>query len=851
MKTSKPTAHVKYAFTSFIIASLLTVCQPLQAPAQGSRADYERAIGLRNITQNKVLNDRVRPHWFDGNSKFWYRSEPRADTDEFILVDAENSVRKHAFDHVKLADALEVATGEEVSPGALPIDDLEFEPGSARFIINGPAGAWKCNTNNYKLQKVSRKEPVPSSLPPEKRVLQTRHTGEETFITFTNQLEHTVKIFWITGSGQRRSYGSIPPGDRRRQHTFEGHVWLVTEPEGEPLAVFKAVEDERTAVIKDGIAPEQIDDREDTRRDGFISPNGGWRAFFRDYNLFIEETESGDVFQLSTNGTAEAQYSGRIRWSPDSQKLVSLRTRQGGDRKVYYIESSPNDRLQPKLHSYEYLKPGDRIPQPRPQLFHVDSRKKIPISDELFPNPWSITDIHWRPDSKGFFFLYNQRGHRVMRLIFINAETGETKSIIDEQPETYFDYAHKKFIRYLPDTDEVIWMSERDGWNHLYLYDTKIGRLKNQITKGHWVVRGMEQVDPDTRRIRFRLSGVHPAQDPYYIHYAEINLDGSDFTILTEGNGSHSIEFSPDKRFFIDSWSRVDKPPITVLRDSRDGRLVCRLKEADWSALIDTGWNPPIRFETKGRDDKTDIYGIIIRPRRFDPDKKYPVIEHIYAGPQGSFVPKSFRAYYKMQCLAELGFIVVQIDGMGTSNRSKKFHDVSWRNLGDAGFPDRIKWIKAAAKEYTYMDIDRVGIYGGSAGGQNAMRALIAHNDFYDVAVADCGCHDNRMDKIWWNELYMSWPVDDHYVKASNVEKAHKLKGDLLLIVGEMDENVDPASTMQVVDALIKAGKDFDMLVIPGQGHGAAETEYGNKRRMAYFVENLLNIETHWNPDTQ
>jgi dipeptidyl aminopeptidase/acylaminoacyl peptidase len=284
-------------------------------------------------------------------------------------------------------------------------------------------------------------------------------------------------------------------------------------------------------------------------------------------------------------------------------------------------------------------------------------------------------------------------------------------------------------------------------------------------------------------------------------------------------------------------------PPVVELRRSDDGKLLCELERGDWSRLLDGGWQPPERFSAKGRDGATDIYGVIWRPTNFDPKKNYPIIEDIYAGPQDSFVPKSFQSYYRDQSLAELGFIVVQIDGMGTSNRSKAFHDVCFKNLGDAGLPDRILWIRAAAATYPYMDLSRVGIFGGSAGGQNAARAVLTHGDFYKVAVADCGCHDNRMDKIWWNEQWMSWPVGPEYAESSNVTYASKLTGRLLLIVGEMDTNVDPASTMQLAGALVKADKDFDLLVIPGSNHGAAESPYGSRRRADYFVRHLLGVE--------
>jgi dipeptidyl aminopeptidase/acylaminoacyl peptidase len=500
------------------------------------------------------------------------------------------------------------------------------------------------------------------------------------------------------------------------------------------------------------------------------------------------------------------------------------------------------------LHSYDYLKPGDDIPLSKPQLFDPHQRKHIPVSDALFPNPWSVSRVRWEPDSSAFTFLYNQRGHQVMRVISVAAANGEPRAIVDEQPETFFCYSSKTFLEHLPATRELLWMSERDGWNHLYLYDTATGTVKNAITHGTWVVRDVDRVDAQNRQIWFQAGGLVPGQDPYYIHYARVNFDGTGLTVLTEGDGTHEVEFSPDKRFFIDKWSRVDLPPVHDLRRSSDGRFVCRLEQADVSELLAAGWRVPERFTAKGRDGVTEIYGILIRPLQFDPAGSYPVIEDIYAGPHSAFVPKSFHAYYRMQSLAELGFVVVKMDGMGTSHRSKAFHDVCWKNLGDSGFPDRILWIKAAAKAYSCLDLDRVGLYGGSAGGQSSTRGLLLYPDFYKVAVSDCGCHDNRVDKIWWNEQWMGWPIGPHYEEQSNVTQAHRLQGKLLLIVGEMDENVDPASTLQVVHALIQADKDFDLLVIPGTGHGAAGTPYGRRRLMDYFVTHLLQVEPRWQP---
>jgi dipeptidyl aminopeptidase/acylaminoacyl peptidase len=402
------------------------------------------------------------------------------------------------------------------------------------------------------------------------------------------------------------------------------------------------------------------------------------------------------------------------------------------------------------------------------------------------------------------------------------------------------------FLEWLEATGELIWMSERDGWNHLYLYDANSGRVKNPITRGAWVVRGVDRVDRQARQIWFRAGGMVPGQDPYYVHHCRVNFDGTGLVVLTEGDGTHTVAYSPDRRFFVDTYSRVDLAPVSVLRRAEDGGLICELERGDARALGSGGHRPPERFVAKGRDGETDIHGIIVRPSTFDPAKKYPVIESIYAGPQGAFVPKAFSAVPRVQELAELGFIVVQIDGMGTSHRSKRFHEVCWKNLGDAGLPDRVRWIQAAAKERPEMDLARVGIYGTSAGGQSALGALLTHGDFYRAGVADCGCHDNRMDKIWWNEQWMGWPVGPHYEAQSNVTLAPRLQGKLLLMVGELDRNVDPASTMQVADALIKANKDFELVVVPGGGHGVAGTPYGRRRLQDFFVRHLHGREPRW-----
>jgi dipeptidyl-peptidase 4 len=822
----------------------------LCAHAQGTRADYERALRLREATANKVFKQSVKPQWLPGNTNFWYRNDLAGGAREFVFVDAMKGERKPAFDHARLAAALSQATGKQTKADRLPVETIDLGPADSTLCLASGSKWWLLDLRTYDLRETNRADKATASLRSSDRPRPTRRTGEETAITFVNQTKDDVVTYWMAEDGERRRYATIKAGDRFEQHTFAGHNWLVTDAKGETLAVFEAAEGGGEAVIdgKPNARPRPAERPRAPRVRGPESPNGQWRAFIKDNNVSVRNQQNGEETALSTDGTADDAYTDRFHWSPDSRKLVVLKTRKGDGRKVYLIESSPKDQLQPKLHSYDYDKPGDKIAVSKPHLFDVGKEKEIPISDDLFPTPWSISDVRWAPDSKRFTFLYNQRGHQVLRVVAVDAATGAARPVIDEQSKTFVNYSGNFFCQYLDDTQEIIWMSERDGWNHLYLYDAESGQVKHQITQGEWVVRQVDRVDDKARQIWFRAGGIRPGQDPYYIHHCRINFDGAGLTMLTEGDGTHTVDFSPDRAFLIDTSSRVDQPATTELRRASDGRRVCDLERAEAGELFKTGWRAPERFVAKGRDGKTDIYGIIIRPSNFDPAKKYPVIEEIYAGPQGAFVPKSFGTQTRQHAIAELGFLVVQIDGMGTALRSKSFHDVCWKNLGDAGFPDRIAWMKAAAAKYPEMDLTRVGIYGGSAGGQSSTGALLRHGDFYKVAVSDCGCHDNRMDKIWWNEQWMGWPVGPEYAESSNVTQAKNLKGKLLLIVGELDRNVDPASTMQVANALIKADKDFDLLVIPGAGHGCGETPYGSRRRMDFFVRHLLGVEPRSGP---
>ncbi|WMI65227.1 DPP IV N-terminal domain-containing protein [Aestuariibaculum sp. YM273] len=571
------------------------------------------------------------------------------------------------------------------------------------------------------------------------------------------------------------------------------------------------------------------------------SPDSSKSAFIKNFNLYIKDNKSGEETQLSYDGTGGNYYSSYIKWSPDGKKIMAYKVKPGEDHKIYFVESSPEDQLQPKLQSRDYLKPGDELSFKSPQLFLVETKKHIEIPTKTFNSQYSLSNINWREDSRAFTFEYNQRGHQAYKVIEVNGQTGDVNVLINETSKTFIDYSSKKYRYDIADGNSIVWTSERDGWNHIYLYNGD-GTLKRQLTKGDWVVRKVIRVDEENKEIYFTASGLDKDQDPYFIHYCKVDFEGKNFTRFTSENGNHKVTFSKDYKYYVDQYSRVDMPAVSLLKSAEKQKAIKELQKGDFTELLAQGWQVPEVFTAKGRDSKTDIWGVIIRPTTFDPNKSYPIIEYIYAGPHDSFVPKDFHAYYwSMSALAELGFIVVQIDGMGTSNRSKAFHDICWQNLKDGGFPDRKLWMKAAAKKYPYMNVDKVGIHGTSAGGQNAGAALVFNSDFYDVAVASCGCHDNRMDKMWWNEQFMGYPIGPHYEACSNVTNAHQLEGNLMLILGEVDDNVDPASTMQFVNALIKANKDFELVTVPGMAHSSGGA-FGERKRKDFFVKHLLGV---------
>ena len=791
-----------------IVAALITSLMPLALKAQGTIADYRRAAAVNDQLTGLTVNVAQQPTWL-GSTRFWYRKSVKGGN-QFLLVDASTGQKRAPFDHALLAAALTSVARPDSAYTAvrLPFQTFTLVNDDLGVEVNANNSRWRCTLTDYACTRI----------------------GEANAPDFQGGGGRGGAAGGAGGFGTAPtpSTACVPPSGPGGRAAGSGRAG-------------------------GGAATNQVT--------SCISPDGKTEAFIQNYNVALRPARSSapnattDATMLSFDGSEGDGYElMSIRWAPDSKRLVAYKRRPGYRRMVKYVRSSPTDQLQPKDTSIFYRKPGDVVDFVQPVLFEVDSRARMAIENTLFPNAYQISQAVWRKDSRAFTFEYNQRGHQVYRVLEVDAASGKVRAVISEETNTFFAYrpvagstdTGKNWRFDVEDGREVLWMSERDGWNHLYLYDGTSGHVKSQVTKGEWVVRAVDSVDVANRQIYFRASGMVADQDPYFIHYYRINFDGTALVKYTEANGNHTIYWSPDRRAYVDMYSRVDLPTVLELRRVDDSR-VTPIEQGDMSAQLATGWRAPEIFVSTGRDGKSDIWGIVVRPMRFDPRKKYPVIEQIYAGPQGSFVPKTWGGGQQLQALAELGFVVVQIDGMGTNNRSKAFHDVAWKNLGDAGFPDRIAWHRAFAQKNPWYDTTRVGLYGTSAGGQNALGGLLFHPEFYKVAYSNSGCHDNRMDKIWWNEHWMGWPLGPHYEASSNVVHAGKLTGRLMLVIPEMDMNVDPSSSYQVVNALIRAGKYFDLLVVPNGGHGAGG-QYAARKRNDFFVQWLLGVQPpNWN----
>ncbi|HKN59674.1 MAG TPA: DPP IV N-terminal domain-containing protein [Candidatus Acidoferrales bacterium] len=605
-------------------------------------------------------------------------------------------------------------------------------------------------------------------------------------------------------------------------------------------------------------------------RDDVKSPDGKSVAFIRDWNLWVRDVASGKETQLTTDGVKDFGYAtdnaGWIHsdrpillWSPDSKKIATFQQDQRGAGEMYLVETKVGH---PRLEAWKYPLPGDDVVTTIQRvIINLDGpemiRLQLPpdqhrstLCDDLACRGGEWADVEWSPDGAHLAFVSTSRDHKHEQLRVADAATGAVRDVLEETAATQFESGQGRVNwHYLPASNEVIWYSERDGWAHLYLYDLATGRLKNEITSGEWAVTQVLRVDEKNRMLYFLADG-REKENPYFSQLYRIGFDGKNLTVLTPEDGNHEGTMSPSGHFFVDSYSKPDVPRVTVVRDE-SGKVLSTVEKEDVSRLVAAGWKPPIPIAVKARDGVTDLYGLMFEPTILDRSRKYPIVNNIYPGPQGGSVGNwSFaEARGDCQALAELGFVVVQIEGMGNPLRSKKFHDFYYGNMGDNTLPDQVSGMKQLAAKYPWIDIDRAGIWGHSGGGYATADAMFRYPDFFKVGISESGNHDNREYEDDWGERYQGLLAKNpdgttNYDDQANQNLAKNLKGHLLLAHGTMDDNVPPHNTLLVVDALIKANKDFDLLLLPNQHHGyGAESYYMMRRRWDYFVRYLLGAE--------
>ena len=615
------------------------------------------------------------------------------------------------------------------------------------------------------------------------------------------------------------------------------------------------------------------DARYDAPRYSVTSPDGRYAAFIRDHNLWVKDLTTNDDRQLTTDGIEDFGYATNnagwtqspapvLLWSPDSRKIATFQHDSRGVSEMHLVTTTAGE---PQLQSWRYPLPSDSvifrihrviIDVETPRVVRLDmppDAHRSTISDHVADGS-RFLDVEWFPDASRLAFVSSTRDHRKATFRVADASTGAVRTVFEETSPTQIQSGFAGLgtanWRLLPESNEVLWWSQRDDWGHLYLYDLNTGALERQITSGAWNVAELMHVDTDDRVLYFTGMGREQGRDPYFQHFYRVGLDGRGLRLLTPENANHSVSLSPDGDYFVDTYSTPVEPPVTVVRRARDGDLRVELERADISRLVAAGWKPPQPITVKARDGVTDLYGLMFTPTQLDSTRQYPIVNYIYPGPwSGSVGSRSFSpARGDHQALAELGFIVVAIDNMGTEYRSKSFHDAYYGDMADNGLPDQIAGMRQLADRYGFIDIDRAGIWGHSGGGFATAAAMFRHPDFFKVGVSQAGNHDNRVYEDDWGERFMpplqSENGEEIWEAQANQLVAGNLQGKLLLAHGAMDDNVPPYNTYLVVDALIKANKDFDLIIFPHQRHGfGVDNNYMMRRRWDYFVKHLLGAE--------
>ncbi len=598
------------------------------------------------------------------------------------------------------------------------------------------------------------------------------------------------------------------------------------------------------------------------------SPDGKYTVFIKGWNLWLKEVATGDERPLTTDGIEDFGYAtdnagwlhsdrAIVRWSPDSKKIATFQQDQRHLNDMYLVKTKVGA---PELMKWKYPLPEDsaiiKIHRviiditEEPKVIRLDMPADDRRSTYLDDIAWrgQLADVAWSDDSQQLAFVSSSRDHKRATVRMADASTGEVTELFEEIVDTQFESGQDAFSwRYSSSNDEIIWYSERSDWGHLYLYDAKTGIMKNEITQGDWVVREVVHVDHDNRRIYFLASGKEEGANPYFRSLYSVNFSGRNLKLLTPEPGDHSITFSPSKEYFLDSYSQPGVPHVYKVRDTR-GRTITELGNADISRLEATEWKPPTEFSVKSADEQWDLYGLMYTPKNMDPSKQYPVVVYIYPGPQGGSVGYwGFTFRGDNQALAELGFVVVQLEGSCNPGRSKSFHDACYGNMGENTLPDQISALEQLSEKHGFLDLDRVGIWGHSGGGFATASAMLKHPDFFKVGVSQSGNHDNRNYEDDWGERYIGLQAFDengvsNFEGQANQMYANDLKGKLMIIHGGMDDNVPPYNSYLVADALIKANKDFDFLLLPNARHGyGRDNYYIMRRRWDYFVRHLLD----------
>lgn len=611
------------------------------------------------------------------------------------------------------------------------------------------------------------------------------------------------------------------------------------------------------------------DYKRSVRTNQATSPDGKKEIFIRDWNLFVRDLATGKETQLTTDGIKDFGYATDnagwthsnkpiVKWSPDSKKLATFRQDQRHVNDMYLVKTTVGA---PELEQWKYPLPGDSdIVRIYRVIIDVEQPKVIPLKiaadahrttmcDDISCESGSFSDNEWNSTGTQLAFISTSRDHKQANFRIADATTGEVRSVYEEKVATQYESGKDSASwRFLPESNEFIWFSERDNWGHLYLYDLKTSKLKNQITKGNYLVTSILKIDEKNRIIYFKANG--PDKNPYYSHFYSVGFNGQNLKRLTPETGNHSVIISPDGKYFIDTYSQPDVAPVSVLKNI-DGSLLQAIENSELTPVKAIGWKPPISFSVKSASGRFDLYGLMFSPTKLDPKKKYPVVINIYPGPQGGSVRNWDFTLDRgdNQALAELGFIVVQLEGSCNPGRSKDFHDACYGNMGENTLPDHIEGLRQLAKKYPFLDLDKVGIWGHSGGGFATAAALLRYPDFFKVGVSQSGNHDNRNYEDDWGERYIGLLAkekngSDNYEAQANQNYAKNLKGKLLIAHGGMDDNVPPYNAYLLVDALIKANKDFDLLIFPNARHGYGEdNNYMMRRRWDYFVKNLMGAE--------